>query len=90
MNRLSVAPLNMRATLMAAIEDETANAKAGKPAGIWAKMNALVDPDIIDGLYRASQAGVTIELVVRGVCCLRPGISGLSDNTARGNADPDS
>ena len=80
MNRLSVAPLNMRETLMGAIEAELDNAKAGKPSGIWAKMNALVDPEIIDGLYRASQAGVKIELVVRGVCCLRPGISGLSEN----------
>ena len=80
MNRLSVAPLNMRETLMGAIEAEIDNAKAGKPSGIWAKMNALVDPEIIDGLYRASQAGVKIELVVRGVCCLRPGISGLSES----------
>lgn len=80
MNRLAIAPLNMRETLMAAIEGEIANAAAGKPSGIWAKMNALVDPEIIDGLYRASIAGVKINLVVRGICCLRPGIEGLSDN----------
>ncbi|MAW51268.1 MAG: RNA degradosome polyphosphate kinase [Geminicoccus sp.] len=80
MSRLSVAPLNMRETLMAAIEDEIANATAGKHSGIWAKMNALVDPEIIDGLYRASMVGVKINLVVRGICCLRPGIPGLSDN----------
>jgi len=80
MNRIALAPLNMRETLMASIESEIANAKAGKPAGIWAKMNALVDPEIIDGLYRASQAGAKIKLVVRGICCLRPGIKGLSEN----------
>lgn len=80
MNRLSVAPLNMRKTLMDAIEAEINNANSRKPCGIWAKMNALVDPEIIDGLYRASQAGVKIELVIRGICCLRPGIKGLSDN----------
>ena len=80
MNRLALAPLNMRETLMAAIEAEISNAQAGLPAEIWAKMNALVDPEIIDGLYRASQAGVKIELVVRGICCLRPGIEGLSEN----------
>ena len=80
MNRISLAPLDMRETLMDAIEDETRAAQQGKPAGIWAKMNSLVDPEIIDALYRASQAGVKIELVVRGICCLRPGIAGLSEN----------
>ncbi|MAH87709.1 MAG: RNA degradosome polyphosphate kinase [Kiloniella sp.] len=79
MNRLSLAPLNMRETLMDAINGETAAARAGEPSGIWAKMNSLVDPEIIDALYVASQAGVKIELVIRGICCLRPGIKGLSE-----------
>ncbi|HEY1073042.1 RNA degradosome polyphosphate kinase [Brevundimonas sp.] len=77
---LVVSPLNMKTSLLEMIGKEMSAAAKGKPAAIWAKMNALVDPEIIDALYRASQWGVRIELVIRGICCLRPGVPGLSEN----------
>lgn len=79
-SKLVIAPRDMRARLLHMIDDEIAHTKKGRPGAIWAKMNALVDEQIIDALYRASQAGVVIELVIRGICCLRPGIPGLSEN----------
>src|SRR3546814_13906074 len=74
-----MSPRNMRAQLCDLSDAETAAARAGRPSGVWAKMNSLVDPDIIDKLYEASAAGVPIELIVRGICCLRPGVAGLSE-----------
>ncbi len=78
--KLSVAPITMRRHLLRQIANEIEHAQAGRPAAIWAKLNALIDEEIIDALYAASQAGVKIELIVRGMCALKPGIKGFSEN----------
>ena len=77
---VSLSPRDLRPKLVDLIDAETDNARAGKPAAIWAKMNSLVDPAVIEKLYEASNAGVEIDLIIRGICCLRPGVTGMSEH----------
>src|SRR3954452_4047663 len=80
LEKLAIAPLTLRSRLVGLIDRETPFARAGKPAQIWVKLNSLVDAALIDKLYEGSRAGVAIDLVIRGICCLRPGVPGLSEN----------
>ncbi|CAM3011494.1 MULTISPECIES: RNA degradosome polyphosphate kinase [Sphingomonas] len=80
MNRVSLSPRDLRHNLMALIDAEIAHARAGRTGSLWAKVNSLVDPQVIEKLYEASGAGVEIDLIVRGICCLRPGVPGMSEN----------
>jgi polyphosphate kinase len=80
LEKIAMSPISVKSTLLELIEEEIAHVKAGRDGAIWAKLNALVHPEIIEALYRASNEGVKIDLVVRGICCLRPGVPGMSEN----------
>ncbi|BCI69671.1 polyphosphate kinase [Sphingomonas paucimobilis] len=80
MNRVSLSPRDLRRNLMTMIDAEIAHARAGRSGSLWVKVNSLVDPQVIEKLYEASGAGVEIDLIVRGICCLRPGVPGMSEN----------
>jgi len=80
LENLSISPISMKSTILERLDAEMEHARAGKPAMVWAKMNSLIEPDVIDKLYEASQAGVRIDLVIRGICGVRPGVKGLSEN----------
>jgi len=80
LENLRISPISLKSTILENLKAEAEFAKAGKPAMVWAKMNSLIEPDVIDALYAASQAGVRIDLIIRGICGLRPGVKGLSEN----------